>query len=147
MTSLQRAGVVDHGRCVMRIWIGAAALAAGVAAGAPAQAYDGISSEGAHVVGSAVFAGVVTALASDAYPEQRAWIGFGVSAGACVLSELVPLAAGKTTRVRSAALDIGSEVLGAALGAWITDSYILKPVVAKDASGRLVVGAVFGKAF
>jgi hypothetical protein len=112
-------------RGAMRRGAVAAACAVGLMAGPTARAYDGFSSESAHVVGSAVLA------------------GFGVSAGLSLLGELVPLAAGKTTRVHSALLDMGCELLGAALGAFVTDQYLLKPVVAVSPSGQVTVGAVF----
>jgi hypothetical protein len=134
-------------RCALRRRVAAAACAVGLMAGPSALAYDGFSSEAAHVVGSAVLAGAVTALASDHWPEQRALIGFGVSAGLSLLGELVPLAAGKTTRVHSALLDIGCELFGAALGAVVTDQYLLKPVVAVSPSGQVTIGAVFKASF
>jgi hypothetical protein len=130
-----------------RVAAAAAACAVGLMAGSTSWAYDGFSSESAHLVGCAVLAGAVTELASDLLPEQRALVGFGVGAGLSLLGEMVPLAAGKTAGVQSALLDMGCELLAAALGAVVTEEYLLKPVVAVRPSGQVTVGAVFNASF
>lgn len=89
------------------------------------QAYDGLSSELSHVLTGGMLAGAVTYAARES--EQRAWIGFAVSSAAIVLSEYRNYA--KPDRRHGAQLDVASHVLGAALGAWSTEKYMLTPFV------------------
>lgn len=91
----------------------------------PSHAYDGASSELSHVGTGALLAGVVTRHFQAS--EQRAWMGFAVSTAAIVLAEYPNYA--KPGRLHGAQLDVASHVVGAALGAWLTDRYVLTPFV------------------
>lgn len=102
------------------------------------QAYDGLSSELAHVAGGALLAGAVTRYYSES--EDRAWIGFAVSSAGIVLSESVQISRG--AKRSSAYLDMASHIAGAAWGAWWMDRYGLVPVI-----GRQSVGLVMRRQF
>ena len=99
-----------------------------------AAATENWSSETAHAIAGGLFAGVVTYLAdrSDA-PEYRAWIGFGTSAAVGVLAEL---AQGDD----ASGVDMAANAIGAAIGAFVTDKWLLKPVVKGDDGGLAYVG-------
>ena len=104
-----------------------------------ARAYDGWDSELSHVAGSAVIAGAVTAISSHYDPPNRAWWGFAVSVTVGFL--------GETTSGSFSWLDVGSDFVGAAMGAFVTDKYILKPVVIKTPEKETYVGLVVGHHF
>ena len=91
------------------------------------QANDSFNSELSHVAGGAAMGAGFTYLA-DYYGEQerRGWIGFGTAAGIGVLGEAIELASGNG---EFSALDAGSNALGAAIGAFVTDQWVLMPVV------------------
>ena len=55
----------------------------------PGQAYDGATSELSHAAGGALLAGMVTRAYSES--ENRAWIGFAVSAAVSVLPSSIDL--------------------------------------------------------
>ena len=91
------------------------------------QANDSLNSELSHVAGGAAMGAGFTYLA-DYYGEKehRGWIGFGTAAGIGVLGEAIELASGNG---EFSALDAGSNALGAAIGAFVTDQWVLMPVV------------------
>ena len=91
------------------------------------QANDSLNSELSHVAGGAAMGAGFTYLA-DYYGEKehRGWIGFGTAAGIGVLGEAIELASGNGN---FSALDAGSNALGAAIGAFVTDQWVLMPVV------------------
>lgn len=100
---------------------------------APAcQAYDGFSSEGMHFLGGAVLAGGITALIESS--PYRAWIGFGATSLVYAATEVKNIRLGGAAR-HSALLDIGWNAFGAAVGAFGTDRFLLKPVIAKGYVG------------
>jgi hypothetical protein len=103
-----------------------------------AQAYDGASSELSHTTFSAALAGVVTHAYSQS--ENRAWIGFAVATGASALHQGYQAAHGSSTS--GSLLDFASSAIGAALGAWATDTYILTPIVKPSFTG-LVINRAF----
>lgn len=105
-----------------------------------AGASDGLTSELSHAAGGALLAGVVTRAYSDS--EHRAWIGFAVSATGIVLAEQRGLASSVAAEVKSARLDVTYHVVGAALGAWVTDRYVLLPIVTPS-----YVGVVYVRSF
>ena len=105
-----------------------------------AQAYDGLTSELSHAAGGALLAGAVTRAYSDS--EYRAWIGFAVSATGILLAEQRALASSVAAEAKSARLDVAYHVVGAALGAWVTDRYALQPVVTPS-----YVGVVYVRSF
>ena len=116
----------------MKKWICASALALTGAA----HAYDGASSELSHTAFSAAFAGVVTHVYRDS--ENRAWIGFAVATGASALHQSYQAANGSSKS--GSLLDFASSAIGAALGAWATDKYILTPVVRPSFTGLVISG-------
>jgi hypothetical protein len=105
-----------------------------------ASANESFGSEFSHFVAGGVMAGAATAIADHYGVEQRGWVGFWTSVGLSFVSEGLQVAANGSSQAKGSALDFGSNMLGAALGAWVTDQYILSPVVARDASGHYTVG-------
>jgi len=103
-----------------------------------AHAYDGLTSELSHAAGGAVLASAVTRLYSES--ENRAWIGFAVSTSVIVLESAYQISRG--AKRSSQLLDVGSHAAGAALGAWVTDKYVLMPVIR-----RSYVGFVYSRQF
>jgi len=91
---------------------------------ASVQANDSFNSELSHFAGGAAMGAGFTAVA-DHYGsrEHRGWIGFGISTGIGVVGELA------SRNGDFSALDAGVNALGAALGAFATDRWILAPVV------------------
>ena len=91
------------------------------------RANDSFNSEISHVAGFSVMAGGFTLIADHTdYRSQRAWIGFGVTAGIGLLSETVEYLRGDG---RISTLDVGADVLGAAIGSYATDHWLLAPVI------------------
>ena len=103
-----------------------------------AHAYDGLTSELSHAAGGALLASAVTRFYSES--ENRAWIGFALSTSAIVLESAYQISRG--AKRSSQLLDIGSHAAGAALGAWVTDKYVLMPVI-----GRSYVGFIYSRQF
>jgi hypothetical protein len=120
----------------MRHALAFGALAFGIA---PAWAYDGFTSEASHAVAGAAMAAAGTAIADHWGVEHRAWVGFGASSLLGLFSETLQVASNHQSSLRSAGLDVGSNMLGAAIGAWGTDRYLLKPAVTRDA-GHTTMG-------
>lgn len=91
------------------------------------HANDSFNSEISHVAGFSIMAGSFTAIADHTgYRDDRAWLGFAVTSGIGILSESVEaLRDGGPI----SALDIGSDLLGAAIGSYVTDRWLLAPVV------------------
>ena len=93
------------------------------------HANNSFNSEISHVAGGTLLAGGVTAIA-DSFPQykaKRGMIGFGVSTAAGVIDFAVEsITAGD---IKGQLLDLVSHTLGSALGAWVTDEYILSPVI------------------
>ena len=93
-----------------------------------------------HAAFGGVLAGGFTWGANYWWPEYRALVGFGASATLGVLGE----AASKNG---FSALDAGSHALGAAIGAFITDEYLLAPVIKREAGHTSYIGVTFVKTF
>lgn len=92
-----------------------------------ANANDSVNSELSHVIGFSAMASAFTLAADNTrYQSQRAWIGFGVTASIGLLSETVEYLQGDG---RLSTLDIGADVLGAAIGSYATDRWLLQPVI------------------
>ena len=123
------------------------AVVLGIAFAQPGQANDDLSSELSHVGGGVALSGAVTAVADHYHMEHRALIGFGVTSAVGILAEGVQLAVDKDATLSSSALDAGSNMLGASIGAFVTDRYILMPVVKRDRAGHALVGVVSEHAF
>ncbi|MEY5028411.1 MAG: hypothetical protein RLZ63_726 [Pseudomonadota bacterium] len=96
-----------------------------------AQAYDGLSSELSHAVGGGLLAAGITYAYRDS--PSRQWIGFAGSTAVIVLTETVSIAKGH--KASSQLLDVASHALGAAVGAWYSDKYLLVPVVTRSSVG------------
>lgn len=87
---------------------------------------DGPSSELGHAAGGAVIAGAATYVADAYWPDlNRGWAGFCFSALAGCAGEAAQWASGSEFSL----LDAASHAAGAALGAWVTDRFILLPVI------------------
>lgn len=87
------------------------------------------NSELSHVFGGALTAGALVAISDNYWPEyDRAWVGFTVSAVAGGLSQYYEYARG-TNDFRNAFADALSHAVGSAIGAYITDQYLLLPVI------------------
>ena len=98
------------------------------------------SSQLSHVAGGALMAGALTAVGDRYWPKyDRAWFGFTVSTVAGVLSQAYEYADGSND-AGDALLDAVSHALGSGIGAYVTDEYILMPVVRKDSSGGTYMG-------
>lgn len=98
------------------------------------HASDSANSEGSHFVGGAVLAGGVTAIVDEYYPEyksERGMIGFEISSIATIVEQSIEYSI--NGNAKGQLLDAVSHIAGSALGAFITDKYILLPVL-KDSS-------------
>lgn len=131
----------------MRKLVALTAAIAGIAIAQPSQANDGLSSELSHAAGGMAMSGAVTAIADHYHAERRALIGFEVSAAFGLLSEAIQMASDRDTKLASSALDAGSHMLGSAIGAVVTDRYLIMPIVEVDRSGHALVGVVSQHAF
>lgn len=112
-----------------------------------AFAYDGFTSEISHAFAGAGTAMVVSVIAERQGAESPRWIGFGSSVALSLVAEGAQVAGGGAGVGRSSALDFASNLVGAAVGTWLSDRYLLTPVVARDAQGRRVVGAALRLSF
>ncbi len=111
-------------------------------------ANDSINSELSHFVGGAAMAGGITAAVDRFYPEyqsDRGMIGFGLSSAIIVGAEGIEYALHGNGRGQI--LDAASHIAGSALGAFITDQYILSPVLQTSASEGKYIGLNIQKTF
>ncbi|MDQ6618478.1 MAG: hypothetical protein M3Z31_02055 [Pseudomonadota bacterium] len=102
-----------------------------------ALACDCYWSEISHGTFGAILAGATTAGVDRYWPEQRehrALIGFGASVFVGFAGEGIQRLNGG----RFSLLDAGSHAVGSAVGAFITDRFILAPVVSRSASARYI---------
>ncbi len=105
------------------------------------NANDSFNSEFSHFTGGAVMAGSITAVVDHFYPEYRSdrgMIGFGISSAAIVVEQGLEYALHGNGKGQF--LDAASHVAGSALGAYITDQYILSPVIQNSASEGKYIG-------
>jgi len=112
------------------------------------NANDGFNSEISHVIGGAVMAGGITAAVEHYYPEyreDRGMIGFGLSSAVIIAFESVTVALNGD--VRGQLLDVASHVTGSALGAFVTDQYLLSPVIQDSASEGKYIGLTLQHTF
>lgn len=104
------------------------------------SANDSFNSEMSHVIGGAVMAGGITAVVDSYYPEYKAdrgMIGFGISSLTIIAFESVTVAL--RGDAKGQLLDVASHMAGSAFGAFVTDKFILAPVVTNSpAEGKLV---------
>jgi uncharacterized membrane protein len=95
-------------------------------------AYDGFTSEVSHAAGGAVMAGAITKIFEDS--PNRLLISVGASSTVSFLAESRQIFS-KDAKVSSSLLDFSSHALGSVLGAWVTDSYLLTPIITRTYSG------------
>lgn len=99
---------------------------------------NGWGSELGHAIGGMLMAGTATALVDHCWAEKaahRGLIGFGISAASGFVGEGLQWASGGYFSL----LDALSHAAGAAIGAYVTDEFILIPVV-KIAGSDTTVG-------
>ena len=109
---------------------------------------NGFNSEIGHVAGGAVAAGAVTYIVDAYFPdyaEERALLGFGISTAVFAAIEGYHIA--KDGNAKGQLLDIFSHTLGSALGASITDEYLLSPVLKIAPDGTQSVGVQVSHSF
>lgn len=98
-------------------------------------ANDSLQSEMSHAIGGVVMAGGITWAVDRYYPEyreDRGMIGFGVSTVAVFAEQGVEYAL--HGNAWGQLLDATSHMVGSAIGAWVTDRYILLPVVTNSSA-------------
>ena len=93
------------------------------------HATETFSSEASHFIGGTVLAGASTVVVNqfEEYKQDRRIIGFGISALYGLIDQSIQYA--EDGNAGGQLLDLGAHLLGSALGAWVTDEYILSPVV------------------
>jgi hypothetical protein len=104
-------------------------------------ANNSVASEMSHVAGGVVMAGGITAVVdrySPEYRENRGMIGFGVSTVAVFAEQGVEYALNGDAGGQL--LDATSHMIGSALGAWVTDRFILSPVVTNSSAKGKYIG-------
>ncbi|MDP3466107.1 MAG: hypothetical protein Q8R86_10100 [Sulfuricurvum sp.] len=112
------------------------------------SANDSFNSEMSHVVGGAVMAGGITAVVDRYYPEYKAdrgMIGFGISSLSIIAFESVTVAL--RGDAKGQLLDVASHITGSAFGAFVTDKFILSPVVKNSTSEGKFIGLRAGVSF
>jgi hypothetical protein len=112
------------------------------------SANDSFNSEISHVIGGAVMAGGITAVVDSYYPEYKAdrgMIGFGVSSLTIIAFESVTVAL--RGDAKGQLLDVASHIAGSAFGAFVTDKFILSPVVENSTSEGKFIGLRAGVSF
>jgi hypothetical protein len=121
---------------------------AGLVISADCRANDSTASEISHVFAGMAIAGGATA-AADYFGagQNRGWIGFGVSVGVSFIEESAQVISNGSSQIRGSSLDFASNLVGAAIGAWVTDKYFLAPVVTKDATGHQRIGIAMRMSF
>jgi len=105
------------------------------------SANESFNSEISHVIGGAVMAGGITAVVDNYYPEYKAdrgMIGFGISSATIIAFESVTIALNGDAKGQL--LDVASHIAGSAFGAFVTDKFILAPVLTNSAIEGKVVG-------
>ncbi len=100
-----------------------------------------VPGESAHAAGGMVVSGMATAIAGKYWPEHRALIGFGFSTACGIIGEGVDRAQ-YGEKLSSMLIDVAFHTIGAAIGAAITDEFILMPVMKRDHSESTNFGIV-----
>lgn len=109
-----------------------------------AHANDSFGSEVSHVFGGMAIASAATLVADRCGAgENRGWAGFGAAVAFSFANEAVQVAANGSSQVRGSSLDFAANLAGAAFGAWVTDRYLLAPVVVNDGAGQRHLGVAF----
>jgi uncharacterized protein YfiM (DUF2279 family) len=105
-----------------------------------------VPGETAHVLGGAAIAGVATAIADKYWPEHRALIGFSFSTACGIIGEGIDRAQ-YGEKFSSMLQDVAFHTIGAAIGAVITDRYILMPVIKRDHANSTYFGLAIQHSF
>jgi hypothetical protein len=101
-----------------------------------------------HVIGGVVMASGTTAIVNSYYPQyaaNRAKIGFTVSSVAIIIEQSIEYA--QRGDARGQMLDAFSHIVGSAFGAFVTDKYILSPVIHKSNNNETIVGLTLTHSF
>lgn len=109
---------------------------------------DSFNSEISHFIGGSVAAGGITAIVDHYYPEyseNRGMIGFGVSSLVMIVVEGINIA--QDGNAQGQMLDIASHIAGSAFGAFVTDKYILSPVIRNSPTEGKSVGFKVERSF
>lgn len=109
---------------------------------------EDFNSEFSHFAGGAVLAGGVSAIVDHYYPEYRADrrnIGFGVSTLAVLVDQSIQYA--EHGNARGQLLDTAAHIAGSALGAYVTDEYLLTPIIKDSSSEGKYVGLALQRTF
>ena len=112
------------------------------------EANNSTASEVSHVVGGAVMAGGITAVVDSYYPEykdNRGMLGFEISSAAIVVEQTIEFAFNGDAGGQL--LDVASHVVGSAFGAFVTDQYILAPVISNSSAEGKYVGLTLHHSF
>lgn len=112
------------------------------------EANTSVSSEMSHFVGGAVMAGGISAIVDSYYPEykeNRGMIGFWTSSAAIIVEQGVEYSLHGDAKGQ--ALDAISHIAGSALGAFVTDQYILSPVIKDSSTTGNYVGLTLQRSF
>lgn len=101
------------------------------------MANESFNSEISHFGGGVLLGGALTVVGDYYCPEDRALFGFGVSSVGFAVEEIIMTA--KHGRFLGNLLDVAAHTAGSALGAMISDKYLLMPVVTQsEANGNYV---------
>jgi hypothetical protein len=104
-------------------------------------ANDSFSSEASHFAGGAVMAGGITVVIDHYFPEykfDRGMVGFEVSSAVIIVEQAVEVAL--HGNAKGQLLDATSHIAGSVLGAWVTDKYILSPVIQDSSNEGKYIG-------
>lgn len=109
---------------------------------------DSPGSEFSHFAGGIVMAGGITAIVDQYYPEyrsERGMLGFEISSVAIIAEQSVEFAFHGNAKGQM--LDAAYHIAGSALGAYVTDQYILAPVIQDSASEGKYIGLALRHSF
>ncbi|HEX5329048.1 hypothetical protein [Sulfuricurvum sp.] len=109
---------------------------------------EDFNSEMSHFVGGTVLAGGITAIVDHYYPEHRddrGMIGFEISSAIALVDQTIQFV--EYHNAKGQLLDLAAHVAGSALGACITDLYILSPVIHNSASEGKYIGVSLRRTF
>jgi hypothetical protein len=111
-------------------------------------ANESIGSEVSHAIGGALMAGKITAVVERYYPkhrENRRMIGFKISSATAIALQVIEYAT--NGNAEGQLLDAASHIAGSAIGAWVTDKYILIPVVKNTNNNGKYIGLAMQYSF
>lgn len=111
-------------------------------------ANESVNSEMSHFVGGTVMAGGITAVVDHYYPEyrnERGMIGFEISSVAVLVEQSIEFAF--HGNAKGQLLDATAHIAGSALGAYVTDKYLLTPIIKDSLSEGKYVGVTLQYTF